>query len=138
MDVVVASIHGTFKQTKRMMTERLVSAMETGLVHIIGHPTGRKINQKKPSEIDMEELFDASRRTNTYLEVDAQPQRLDLSDEDAKQALEAGCKLAVDTDAHSIQELDFMLVVIYNTQVIWSTLLKRELLLPITVILIMQ
>jgi len=108
LDVVVASIHGTFKQTKRIMTQRLVSAMETGMVHIIGHPTGRKINQKKPSEIELEELFEASRRTNTYLEVDAQPERLDLSDEDTKRALEAGCKLAVDTDAHSIQELNFI------------------------------
>jgi DNA polymerase (family 10) len=108
LDIVVASIHGRFKQSKQNMTHRIISAMESGVVDVIGHPTGRKINQKKPSEIDMETLFDASRRTGTYLEINAQPERLDLNDTDTKRALESGCKLAVDTDAHSIHELNFL------------------------------
>jgi len=103
LDVVVASVHGTFKQTKREMTNRIVSAMESGYVNIIGHPTSRKIDEKRPSEIDMEELFEASKRTKTYLEINSTPQRLDLNDDNVKMAVQAGCKLAIDTDAHNAQ-----------------------------------
>ncbi|MGO9646276.1 MAG: hypothetical protein ACLPY5_16205 [Candidatus Bathyarchaeia archaeon] len=103
LDVVIASIHGTFKQTKREMTNRIVSAMESGYVNIIGHPTSRKIDEKRPSEIDMEELFEASKRTKTYLEINSTPQRLDLNDDNVKMATQADCKLAIDTDAHNAQ-----------------------------------
>jgi DNA polymerase (family 10) len=105
LDVVVASIHGTFRQSKKEMTHRVVSAMETGLVNIIGHPTGRKINEKNSSEIDFGELFEASKRTGTHLEVNASPQRLDINDAIARLALQSGCKLAIDTDAHNKEEL---------------------------------
>ena len=103
LDVVVASVHSTFKQTKKEMTNRIVSTMESGYVNIIGHPTSRKIDEKRPSEIDMEKLFDASKRTKTYLEINSTPQRLDLNDENVKMAIRAGCKLSIDTDAHNTQ-----------------------------------
>jgi len=103
LDVVVASVHSTFKQTKKEMTNRIVSTMESGYVNIIGHPTSRKIDEKRPSEIDMEKLFDASKRTKTYLEINSTPQRLDLNDENVKMAIQAGCKLSIDTDAHNAQ-----------------------------------
>ena len=103
LDVVVASVHSTFKQTKKEMTNRIVSAMESGYVNIIGHPTSRKIDTKRPSEIDMEKLFDASKRTKTYLEINSTPQRLDLNDDNVKMAIQAGCKLSIDTDAHNAQ-----------------------------------
>jgi DNA polymerase (family 10) len=105
LDVVVASIHGTFKQSKKEMTRRLISAMESGLVNIIGHPTGRKINEKNPSEVDFDELFEASKRTRTHLEINASPQRLDLSDATADLALKSGCSVAIDTDAHNKEQL---------------------------------
>jgi DNA polymerase (family 10) len=105
LDVVVASIHGTFKQNKKEMTRRLVSAMESGLANIIGHPTGRKINEKNPSEVDFDELFEASKRTGTHLEVNASPQRLDLNDATVVLALKSGCRLAIDTDAHNREQL---------------------------------
>lgn len=105
LDVVVGSIHGAFKQSKKEMTTRLVTAMESGLVSIIGHPTGRKINEKNPSDLDFDEIFEASIRTNTFLEINASPQRLDLSDVNAALALRAGCKLAIDTDAHNREHL---------------------------------
>ena len=105
LDVVVASIHGTFKQSKKEMTRRLISAMESGLVNIIGHPTGRKINEKNPSEVDFDELFEASKRTRTHLEINASPQRLDLSDATADLALKSGCSVAIDTDAHNKGQL---------------------------------
>jgi len=105
LDVVVASVHGAFKQTKKEMTKRLVTAMESGLVSVVGHPTGRKINEKNPSEVDFEEIFEASKRTKSYLEINASPQRLDLNDANAALALRSGCRLAIDTDAHNREQL---------------------------------
>jgi DNA polymerase (family 10) len=104
LDLVVASVHGSFKQTKKEMTQRLISAMETGLVNIIGHPTSRKINEKNPCEIDLDELFETSKRTGTYLEINSSPHRLDLDDANANLALKAQCKLAINTDAHDTDE----------------------------------
>jgi DNA polymerase (family 10) len=108
LDVVVASVHGSFKQNKKVMTRRIVSAMESGVVNIIGHPTGRKINEKSPSELDFDLLFDASKQTGTYFEINASPQRLDLNDANARLALLAGCKLAINTDAHNREHLKNM------------------------------
>jgi len=105
LDLVVASIHGTFRQTRKEMTRRLVSAMESGLVNVVGHLTGRKINEKKPSDVDFEEIFEASKRTKTYLEINASPQRLDLNDANAALAIRSGCKLAIDTDAHNREQV---------------------------------
>jgi DNA polymerase (family 10) len=108
VDVLVGSVHGTFRQTKKEMTERLVSAMESGLLNILGHPTGRKINEKNPSDIDLGEIFEASKRTKTYLEINASPQRLDLNDANASVALRSGCKLAINTDAHNREQMKNM------------------------------
>jgi DNA polymerase (family 10) len=108
LDVVVASVHSQFNQPKQEMTDRLITAMESGYVHIIGHPTGRKINKKKPSAIDMEQLFEASKQTGTYLEINSLPERLDLSEVNAQAAVEAGCKLAINTDSHNKSHLRFM------------------------------
>ncbi len=105
LDLVVGSIHGTIKQTKREMTQRLITTMETGLVNIIGHPTSRKINEKNPCEMDFDQIFEASKRTGTYLEINSSPHRLDLDDANAKLASKAGCKLAINTDAHDKDEL---------------------------------
>jgi len=105
LDVVVGSVHGSFKQTKKEMTKRLVSAMESGLLNIVGHPTGRKINDKNPSDMDFDEIFEASKRTKTYLEINASPQRLDLNDANATAALRSGCMLAIDTDAHNREQM---------------------------------
>jgi DNA polymerase (family X) len=108
LDVVVASVHSNFNQTKQKMTRRLKAAMETVYVTILGHPTGRKIRTKKSYPVDMAELFEVSKKTGTYLEINAFPERLDLDDFHARAAKEAGCKLAVDTDAHNKEHLKYM------------------------------
>jgi DNA polymerase (family 10) len=108
LDIVVASVHSNFNQTKNKMTKRLIAAMESGYVNILGHPTGRKIKTKKPYPIDMEKLFEASKRTETYLEINAIPERLDLGDFHARAAKEAGCKLVINTDAHKKEHLKYM------------------------------
>jgi len=105
LDLVVGSIHGTFKQTKKQMTQRLITTMESGLVNIIGHPTSRKINEKNPCEMDFDQIFEATKRTGTYLEINSSPHRLDLDDANAKLALKAGCRLVINTDAHDKDEL---------------------------------
>ncbi len=108
MDIVIASIHSIFRQSKEETTKRLIAAMENEHVDIIGHPTGRKINKKKPSELDLKRLFEASKRTNTLLEINAHPKRMDLSDINTRAAVDAGCKLVINTDAHSKENLKFM------------------------------
>ncbi len=108
LDIVVASVHSNFNQTKKKMTERLTVAMESGYVNILGHPTGRKIRTKKPYPVDITELFEASKRTGVFLEINALPERLDLNDFHARTAKEAGCKLVINTDAHNKEHLKYM------------------------------
>lgn len=108
IDFVVASVHSGFRQTKRQATDRIVAAIENEYVDIIGHPTGRLIQKRKGMEFDMERVFDACKRTGTALEIDAYPNRLDLSAENARFAVESGVKLMIDTDAHSAGHLPFM------------------------------
>lgn len=108
MDVVVASIRSGFRQSKEDLTRRIVTAMENSYVNIIGHPTGRKIHQREAYDLDFDEIFRVSRDTGTYLEINSQPVRLDLKDTLIKRAVNSGCKLVINTDAHSREALDYI------------------------------
>jgi DNA polymerase (family 10) len=108
LDVVVASVHTRFKMARDEMTARLIRAMEHPHVDIIGHPTGRLLGQRDAYDVDMERLVDAAAQTGTALEINASPDRLDLSDAHARLARERGVRLVVSTDAHSRYELRFM------------------------------
>ena len=108
LDVVVASVHSNFKQTNEETTKRLKTAMESGYVNILGHPTGRKINTKRSFSIDMDTIFETSKQTGTFLEINAFPERLDLDDFHARAAKEAGCRLVIDTDAHNREHFKYM------------------------------
>ena len=108
LDVVVASVHSNFNQTKQKMTKRLTTALASGNVTILGHPTGRKIRTRKSYPIDMESLFETAKRTGTFLEINAFPERLDLDDFHTRAAKEAGCKLVIDTDAHNKEHFKYM------------------------------
>lgn len=108
LDVVVASVHGGFRQNKKKMTARIISAMENEHVHIIGHPTGRLIQRRKAYDLDFAKIFDASKRTGTVLEINSYPNRLDLKAENARYAIESGCKLVINTDAHSADHLRYI------------------------------
>lgn len=105
MDVIVASIHSGFRGEQEILTQRIISAMENEHVHIIGHPTGRKIHQRRAYDLDLDKIFHTSIETNTYLEINSQPDRLDLKDVLVKRALDAGCKLVINTDAHNKRNL---------------------------------
>jgi len=107
-DLVVASIHSAQSGGKRTPTERTLAAIENPCVTIIGHPSGRLINRRKAMDLDMGAIVAAAAKSHTVLEINASWQRLDLKDLHARQAIEAGVTLAIDTDAHSIDQLDQM------------------------------
>lgn len=104
-DWVMASIHSGFDQPRDRLTKRLLAAIENPHVDCIGHPTGRKINKRLPYELDFEAVAARAAETGTFLEINAQPDRLDLADTSARAAGEAGVKIVVSTDAHRTWEL---------------------------------
>ena len=108
LDVVIASVHTRFKMGREAMTRRIIAAMESDHVDILGHPTGRLLGQRDPYEVDMEAIIDAAARTGTTLEVNAAPERLDIKDTQVHLARERGVRLAIGTDAHTSVHLHHM------------------------------
>jgi DNA polymerase (family X) len=107
-DWVVASLHYGQNQPRDRITARIVEAIENPYVSVIGHPTGRLINRRPPYDVDLEAVIEAAARTGTFLEINANPWRLDLNDRHAAAAKAAGVKIVISTDAHSIRGLDVM------------------------------
>ncbi len=118
LDWVVASLHQAFDKNP---TERIISAMEHPYVHCIGHPTARKINKRGPADVDVERVIEKARETRTFLELNSQPDRLDLRDVNARRAGEAGLKIPVNTDAHQLSALDWMEIGIAQARRAWLT-----------------
>ncbi len=108
LDVVVASVHLRHKEDADAMTARMIRAIEHPHVDIIGHPTGRLLGRREPYPVYIDAIIAASARTGTVLEINASPERLDLRDEYAKQAKEAGVLLSINADAHSTNGLDLV------------------------------
>ncbi len=119
LDVVVASVHSQFRQGRAEMTARICRAALHPHVDVIGHPTGRKIETRDPYEVDLEEVMRAAAKGGTALEINASPQRLDLSDVFARHAKELGVKLSIGSDAHRTGELDQMEFGIYVAERAW-------------------
>ena len=107
LDIVGISVHSHFHLTEAEQTARIVSAMGNPHADILFHPTGRIIGRREPYAVNMEELIKAAKRTKTVLEVNAHPARLDLKDEFARRAIADGVQLAINTDAHSADELSY-------------------------------
>ncbi len=107
-DIVVGAIHIGFKQSREQLTRRIVRACQNEFVHIISHPTGRLWGTRDSYELDLENIFKVSRETNTALEINSFPQRLDLNDQNSRFAKKMGVKLAINTDSHAIEHLDNM------------------------------
>jgi DNA polymerase (family 10) len=120
-DWVMASIHSGFDGPRERLTDRLVAAMEHPHVDCIGHPTGRKINKRPPYELDFERVCEVAVETGTFLEINAQPDRLDLGDTLARAAAEAGVGIVVSTDAHRIHELDHLELGVAQARRGWIT-----------------
>ena len=107
-DLVVAAVHTGFKQSRAQLTRRLVKACRSKYAHIIAHPTGRLWGVRDPYELDMDEVLRAARDTNTRLEINSFPNRLDLNDLNCRRAKESGVGVAINTDSHACEQLDFI------------------------------
>ena len=105
LDIVLASIHSGFKNPKEKMTDRIVKAMENEHVDIIAHPTGRLINERPAYELDFDKILDKAKETNTILEINAYPERMDLKDIHVRAAIKRGIKLSIGTDSHDAGQL---------------------------------
>jgi DNA polymerase (family 10) len=108
LDLVVGAVHGAFGLPRERQTERLIRAMDNPHLAILAHPTGRLIGRRAPLDLDLERLLRAARERGCVLEVNGQPERLDLDDQQVRLACEIGVRLALSTDAHSPAELGFM------------------------------
>ncbi|MBU6998946.1 MAG: DNA polymerase/3'-5' exonuclease PolX [Theionarchaea archaeon] len=108
LDFVIASVHSGFKAPQDVITRRVVKAMRNPLVTILGHPTGRIIGRRGALDLDMNVIFEVAEETKTALEINCYPHRLDLNDIHVRKAGEYDITLALGTDAHSSQDLEFM------------------------------
>jgi DNA polymerase (family 10) len=121
LDVVIASVHSYFDLPRQAQTDRVIRAIQNRHVSIVGHPTGRLIGKRESYDIDMERVIAAAREFGCHLEINAEPDRLDLSDIHAHAAKEAGVKLAISTDAHSADAFRYMRFGIDQARRAWLT-----------------
>jgi DNA polymerase (family X) len=121
LDWVVASVHTAFGIGEKEMTGRVIKAIEHPLVDAIGHPTGRLIERREPYEIDLGAVFAAAARTGTLIEINANPDRRDLSDVNARNAAKTGVTLVIDSDAHRTATLQNMRWGIATARRAWLT-----------------
>jgi DNA polymerase (family X) len=105
LDFVIASIHSAFSQPREKIMERLTTALRNAHVDLIAHPTGRKIGRREGYDVDIDLLIELAKETNTALELNANPNRLDLAAESLRKAQDAGVKIMINTDAHRVDTL---------------------------------
>lgn len=108
LDVVIASVHSRFKMEKPEMTDRVVTAVSSGRMDILGHPTGRLIGERPGYELDLDRVFEAAKSTGVCMEINSFIDRLDLGDINCRKAKDAGVVMAIGTDAHRLEQMAFM------------------------------
>jgi DNA polymerase (family 10) len=108
LDLTICSIHSKFGLSREKQTERIIRAMDNPYFNILAHPTGRLIGERAPYDVDMERVMEAARERGCFLEINAQPKRLDLDDVYCKMAKEMGVKVSISTDAQTVNELDYL------------------------------
>lgn len=108
LDLVIASVHSAFGQDEAQMTHRILCAIESPVVDVVGHPTGRLLLRRDPYKLDIEQVLQAAARTGVAMEINSQVHRLDLSDMHARLALARGVKLVISTDAHAPAGFDLL------------------------------
>ena len=123
LDWVIASVHTSFSMGEQAMTERMIAAIEHPLVDAIGHPTGRLIERRAPYALDLDAVFAAAAAAGTMLEINANPDRRDLSDVHARAAVRAGVRIVIDSDAHRVATLANMRWGVLSARRAW---LRRE------------
>jgi len=122
-DIVLIAVHSRLDMPKARMTGRVRKALSHPAVDILAHPTGRQLQKRAPIDIDLDEVFQAAKEQDVALELDAQPQRLDLNNVHLHRACELGVKIVIDTDAHSVDYLRFMQ---YGIDQAWRGWLGKE------------
>jgi DNA polymerase (family 10) len=120
-DWVVASIHSGFRDPPGEIERRLLAAIEHPMVDCIGHPTGRKIGRRAAYEVDLEKIFARAAETGTALEINGQPDRLDLRDSHARLAAQSGVRIVVSSDAHSVAGLGYLDLAVSQARRAWLT-----------------
>ncbi len=121
LDFVGVAVHSHFNLPRKEQTERIKKALSNPNVHCLFHPTGRIINKRPAYEVDIDEIIDFAKKNNKILEIDAYPDRLDLKDEHIKKCVEAGVKMVIDTDAHSVLHLQFLDLGVAQARRGWAT-----------------
>ena len=120
-DIVVASVHVSRRQTRAELTARTLRAIRSPHVDVIAHPSGRKIGERDDLDLDWDVIYREAARTGTALEMNGSPPRLDLAVERARRAVELGCLIAIDSDAHDIGELDYVRWGVSQARRAWLT-----------------
>jgi DNA polymerase (family 10) len=108
VDYLVVSIHSSFRQDRKTMTDRVLKALSKPKVKIFGHPTGRLLGKREGIELDWDKIFVLVKEKNIAFEVNSWPERLDLPDILVREAVEQGIKLVINTDAHAVSQMDGM------------------------------
>jgi DNA polymerase (family X) len=121
LDWVVASVHTRFSDDEKFMTRRILEAIENPLVDCIGHLSGRMLGRREPYPVDVEKVAEAAARTGTMLEINGNPNRRDLNEQNARLASEAGAMIVLNTDAHRVRTLDNMLYGVATARRAWLT-----------------
>jgi len=119
LDLTVCSIHSVFALDRRKQTDRLLRAIDHSSFCILGHATGRKLLQREGYDIDMEKVLRRLKSRGAFVEINSNPNRLDLSAENARRARQLGLKIAVNTDAHSVPELRFITAGVNQARRAW-------------------
>ncbi|HUQ41345.1 MAG TPA: DNA polymerase/3'-5' exonuclease PolX [Candidatus Limnocylindrales bacterium] len=120
-DIVSASVHSAFGQARDVMTKRILDAMRNPYVTAISHPTGRLLERRDPYAVDLAAIIAAAKETGTWLEVNGGPERLDLPDVWVRKAIDAGARLVTNSDAHAVEELDWMEYAVANARRGWAS-----------------
>lgn len=120
LDIVVASLHVSMRQPREQVTERMLNAIHNPYVRIIAHPANRLLPDREGADLDMDAVLKAAAETGTVMEINANPKRLDLDDIYARRAIEMGIKLAVNTDAHRPEHLDFLRYGVATARRAWA------------------
>lgn len=108
LDFVIVGVHSNLKMPKEKMTERIIKAMKNPNVDIISHPTGRILQKRDAYQVDFEKMLRMAKEARVILEINASPDRLDLSDQHIRQAKEIGVKMVINTDSHHKDQLRYM------------------------------
>ncbi|TSC87312.1 MAG: DNA polymerase (family X) [Microgenomates group bacterium Gr01-1014_16] len=121
LDYACVSIHSSFRLNRKAMTDRVLAALDHPKVKFFAHPTGRLLNEREGVELDWDRIFDFCLKNNKWLEIDAWPNRLDLPDVIAHEAVKAGVKIVIDTDSHDAAHLEYMRYGVSVARRAWCT-----------------